>query len=145
MQYVIYEPSSGGLLGAYIQDLQPEHADHYIEVIDDLMYQNWTSYRANAARDGLEPAPIVIPPTPVPQEVRSDQIAIAALEAGHWDGILSYFAGLPDDAEGKRARIRFERRPTVRRDCDLVAAAADALALSSTDVDDLFIAAASLK
>jgi hypothetical protein len=144
MQYVIYDPATGKLTGARIQDLSPEDADHYIEVTDDLIYMSWNNYQANAARDGLEIAPIVQQPASVPQDVRADQFAMAAIDAGVWADIEAHFAGLPDDAAGARARVRFHRSPTVRRNCDLVATVAEALGKTSSDVDALFVAAAAL-
>ncbi|MCX7283893.1 MAG: hypothetical protein NTX28_07590 [Novosphingobium sp.] len=56
--YVTYD-ADGGLTGCYNQQLQPEHADCYIIVSDDF-WMDWVSYRANAARDGVE----LIPPEP---------------------------------------------------------------------------------
>lgn len=67
MQYVTYD-ENGNLTGSFIQDLQPEQANNYIEVSDDVLH-NWTSYRANAARDGVELIPPYIPPPPTFQEL----------------------------------------------------------------------------
>nr|WP_315401798.1 hypothetical protein [uncultured Duganella sp.] len=143
MRYVTFD-ANGELLGAFIQELQPADSDRYIEIFDDAVYQNWTAYRANAARDGLELAPVGPVPTTVPQEVRADQFALAAIDAGLWLGIEAYFADLPDDAAGARARVRFQRSPAVRRTCDLVATVAAALSKTGAEVDALFIAAAAL-
>jgi len=64
-KYVVYEPATGVLIGSYWQELRPEHADRYIAITDDNIYDNWNYYRVNAARDGVELAPIIIvPPTP---------------------------------------------------------------------------------
>lgn len=143
MRYVTFD-ANGELLGAFIQELQTSDADNYIEILDDAVYQNWTAYRANAARDGLELAPSTTVPIIVPQEVRADQFALAAIDANLWADIESYFAGLADDAAGARARVRFQRSPTVRRNCDLVAAVAAELGRTSAEVDALFVAAATL-
>lgn len=64
MIYVTYD-TSGALTGGYNQDLHDEHADHYIEVAQDVQLE-WPKYRANAARDGVELLPPVEPPTPTP-------------------------------------------------------------------------------
>lgn len=52
MKYVTFSPD-GALTGSYMQDVQPEHMGCYIEVTDEQR-RAWTSYRANAARDGVE-------------------------------------------------------------------------------------------
>ena len=53
--YVTYD-EDGNLTGYYIQVLQPEHADAYIQLPDDspCTPMTWFNYRANAARDGVE-------------------------------------------------------------------------------------------
>lgn len=56
MEYVTYN-ESGALTGNYSQDLSATHADGYIEVTSEQR-KNWTAYRANDARDGIEIAPI---------------------------------------------------------------------------------------
>jgi hypothetical protein len=59
MNYVTYD-ESGKLTGAYAQELHPLHVDCHIEVSGE-QYINWTSYRANAARDGIERMPPIAP------------------------------------------------------------------------------------
>jgi hypothetical protein len=54
-RYVTYN-AAGELTGAYIQDVHPDHADCHIEV-DGETYDNWHSFCANEARDGLTPLP----------------------------------------------------------------------------------------
>jgi class 3 adenylate cyclase len=59
MNYVTYD-EAGNLTGAFLQELQPEHAECHIEVTEEQR-MNWTNYRANAVRDGVEAiAPISI-------------------------------------------------------------------------------------
>lgn len=57
MEYVTYN-EAGILIGSYMQDLQPEHQGHYIEVNSEQRV-NWVNYRANIDRNGLLPAPAV--------------------------------------------------------------------------------------
>lgn len=57
MNYVTYD-QNGKLTGAYLQDLHPSHANNHIEVTDAVRL-NWVQYQANAARDGVELAPVV--------------------------------------------------------------------------------------
>lgn len=66
MNYVTYD-ADGNLTGSYLQDLQPEHADCYIEVTDDQR-MNSELYRANAARDGLELIPVT---GPTPEQIKA--------------------------------------------------------------------------
>ncbi|RFP19196.1 MULTISPECIES: hypothetical protein [unclassified Duganella] len=60
MEYVTYAPD-GALTGSYSQDLAPEHAECFIEVTSEQR-ANWTLFRANAARNGIEL--IGAPPVP---------------------------------------------------------------------------------
>lgn len=60
MLYVTYHPETGELTGAYVQDLHPDHAEHHIEV-DLAAHANWTAYRANDARDGLDLREAAVP------------------------------------------------------------------------------------
>jgi hypothetical protein len=59
MEYVTYDPATGNLTGSYMQDLLPEHEAFHIEVSYEVRL-NWCAYRANAARDGVELAPVVV-------------------------------------------------------------------------------------
>ena len=53
--YVTYD-EDGNLTDYYIQELLPEHANNYIQLVGYPLdfYMHWFNYRANAARDGLE-------------------------------------------------------------------------------------------
>jgi hypothetical protein len=53
INYVTYD-EDGNLTGGYLQELHPLHQNCYIEV-DEYIRLNWPNYRANAARDGVEP------------------------------------------------------------------------------------------
>ena len=57
--YVTYT-DAGKLDGAYQQVPAAEHIDHMI-FVDEAVRLNWTLYRANAARDGVEINPPVPP------------------------------------------------------------------------------------
>lgn len=65
MKYVTFD-STGKLTGAFWQDLQPEHADAFIEVSDE-QYSVWPLFKANADRTALEVAPA---PVPTPEQLR---------------------------------------------------------------------------
>lgn len=69
MEYVTYD-GSGALTGAYSQALVAAHANNHIEVTA-AERDNWTAYRANSARSGIElkPASPPSPPTAAEMEV----------------------------------------------------------------------------
>jgi hypothetical protein len=92
MRYLIYDPATRALTGAFLQDLQPAHADCYIEV-DEATYDNWHAYRLNVAGDGVEPLPPVAdaPALPTVAEYRAAIQAMLDTKAQerNYDGILS--------------------------------------------------------
>lgn len=57
MDYVIFD-SDGTLRGGYSQDLVSAHEGAFIEVSPEQR-EAWPMYRANAARDGVELAPVI--------------------------------------------------------------------------------------
>lgn len=90
MNYVTYDPATGKLTGAYLQDLQPDHAAHHIQVGDEQRL-NWTAFQANAARNGLDAAAPVAPAMPtVAQYTAAIQSMLdAKAQERHYDSILS--------------------------------------------------------
>jgi hypothetical protein len=144
MDYVTYN-ETGALTGSYSQDLSPEHASCYIEVTP-AQRQNWTGYRADAARAAVElipaPAPDLPAPT-VPASVPLLNLIFAVIDAGHKAAMDSYFSWLAGD-DGSRARERLARSQVARRDCDLVSSAGVAAGLDAPALDQLFISAAAL-
>jgi hypothetical protein len=60
--YVTYQPD-GALDGCYLQVPPEDHVDRMI-VVDDATRAAWVNYRANAARDGVEPIPLSSVPMP---------------------------------------------------------------------------------
>lgn len=81
ISYVTYD-DAGNLTGAYLQELRPEHAGMHIEVDNDTRL-DWTQYRANASRDGVELAPPA-PAAPAPDlaELRAEKNA----QINEWRG-----------------------------------------------------------
>lgn len=53
MEYVTYD-ADGTLTGSYMQDLQPEHTNNYVQVDSDQRV-NWTSYKYDLATNSLVP------------------------------------------------------------------------------------------
>lgn len=85
------------------------------------------------------------PPTlpVVPQSVTMRQARLAMLQAGILDKVEELIAAMPGD-EGRAARIDWEYALEVRRDWPLIAALGSQLGLSEQQIDDLFMAAASI-
>lgn len=68
MRYLTFDPVTRELLGAFLQDLQPEHTDHYVEV-DEAVYDNWHAYRMAPDAPELELLPPPAPPPPPSEPV----------------------------------------------------------------------------
>lgn len=72
VSYIAYDADTGALLGGFLQ-VPPENHAQIIEVSDEVR-SNWTAYRLNTARDGVELAPPVPPAPPaVPDYVTAIQ------------------------------------------------------------------------
>lgn len=108
INYVTYD-ADGNLTGAYLQPLQPEHADFHI-MVSEAERLNWTDYRANAERDGLELIPPAAPP--VPTEVQIVAAGMAAVQ-GHLDNVARSYGydhilsmvGYADEPSVERYRL----------------------------------------
>lgn len=79
----------------------------------------------------------------VPQAVTMRQARLALLQAGLLATVNTAIAAMPG-AAGEAARIEWEYAQEVRRDAPLIAGMQAALALTATQIDELFIAAARL-
>jgi hypothetical protein len=137
MIYVTYD-EAGNLTGAFVQDLQEQHAECFIEVSDEVRLA-WTAYQANADRTGVELAPSTEPAPVVPAQVTMRQARLALLGAGMLSTVDQAVAGMTE-----AARIEWEYAATVERNSQLVAALAPLLGLTEAQLDDLFIQAATL-
>jgi hypothetical protein len=89
ISYVTFD-ETGALTGAFLQEIRPEHEANHI-VVDEGAYDNWTAYRANEARDGVELMP---PAPPLPPEVPDYVAAVqgmldAKARERRYDNILS--------------------------------------------------------
>ena len=141
--YVTYD-ADGNLTGAFLQELPPEHADHYIEVGSELRL-SWPGYRANEARDGLETLPPAEPPAPaVPQAVTRRQARQALLLAGLLDNVPAAIETIPDPIARRMAQIEWEDSLEFVRSRPLVVQIGAALSLDGAALDQLFITASSL-
>jgi hypothetical protein len=74
LRYVIYL-ADGTLDGCYMQVPPEAHAARMIAV-DEVIAADWVHYRANGARDGVEPQP-----APTPDPAALEAAAVAAYEA----------------------------------------------------------------
>lgn len=140
MDYVTFD-IDGNLTGCYRQDLHPSHEAAYL-VVDEAIADCWTSYRMNAARDGVEEVPAAPPPTAaVPQQVTRRQALQALLLAGALDNVQPLIDAIVDPLERRMAQIEYDESQTFERHRPLVISIGGALGL---DLDALFTTAATL-
>jgi hypothetical protein len=142
MIYVTYDKNTGNLTGAYIQDLLPEHEDCYVEVALE-QHDNWTGLKFNLDTQELE---VYTPPPAapvVPVQVTMRQARLALLAHNMLSQIDTAIASLPSPQK-EEAQIEWDYSSTVVRDRELVVMIGQALGLSSSDLDALFIEAAEL-
>lgn len=90
MRYVTYD-ADGNLTACLLQDPPADQAN--IIEIDEALAPAWVAYIANAARDGIELAPVA-PPVPAAPTVAEYTAAIQAVldttaKERNYDGILS--------------------------------------------------------
>jgi endonuclease/exonuclease/phosphatase family metal-dependent hydrolase len=74
MRYVTYNPETGALTGAYLQDLNPEHAAAHLEVTEE-QYAAWTGLMVQ----DLEAETLELVAVPGPSEADQLTAASAAL------------------------------------------------------------------
>lgn len=85
------------------------------------------------------PPPPTPAPVPVPQQVTMRQARLALLGAGLLSGVETAIAGA-----GPAAQIEWEYASEVQRSSGLVPAMASALGMTESQIDSLFITAATL-
>ena len=98
---------------------------------------------ASAVPEGVEILAYVAPPVGVPAAVTMRQARLALLGAGLLPTVQAAIAALPSPQK-EAAEIEFEYAQEVQRNHGLVPAMAQALGMSESQIDDLFIAAAAL-
>lgn len=79
----------------------------------------------------------------VPQSVTMRQARLAMLQAGILDDVEAMISAM-EGAEGRAAQIDWEYALDVRRDWPLIGVLAPQLGMTDEQVDELFIAAASI-
>jgi hypothetical protein len=143
-RYVTFDPNTGELTGSYFQEPPPAHEGIYIRTTDEALSPSWTLFRANAARDGVELAPIMPPPEPgVPQEVTRRQGIQALLLEGVTEAMVEQKITemVADPLQRDLALVEFRASQVFLRQRPLVVQIGPALGL---DLDALFIKAKSL-
>jgi len=105
ISYVTYDVD-GNLTGAYLQDLQDDQAAAYI-VVSDSERMNWTAYRANPARDGVELIPVAAPSI----ADLADQYKIAIQE--QLDKVAAAFGYGDDHVPPMAAAVSYAEEPAV--------------------------------
>lgn len=92
--------------------------------------------------EGAVIEPYVAPPAPVPSIVSRFQARAALAQTGHFEAVAAYMAALPaTDIQ----RLAWEDATNFDRTSTTLAAMATMLGLSETDLDDLFVLAASIE
>jgi hypothetical protein len=148
IRYVTYL-DDGTLDGCYLQVPPEEHVARMI-VVDDAASADWVRYRANEARDGIEPLPPAPPPpAPIPSRVTRRQARQALLLAGLLDDVPEAIAQLDDGTpEGNQkmrlAQIEWEDSLEFERARPLVIEIGMAVGLDADKLDALFVTAAGL-
>lgn len=113
-----------------------------VAVIDDDGISRM-SMLASLVPQGAEILPYVPPPIGVPDAVTMRQARLALLGAGVLSTVQAAIAALPSPQK-EAAEIEWEYAQEVQRNHGLVPAMAQALGMTESQIDDLFIAAAAL-
>lgn len=90
----------------------------------------------------LNPPPA---PPPVPEQVSRAQGKAALIQAGMWGGVEAYVDSITDPTEQQLALVALNDTTHWQRSSPFLNAAADALGLSSEQLDDLFKQAAAIQ
>ena len=83
-------------------------------------------------------------PVPVPRSVMRSQGKAALIQAGLWQSVLEYVGSLADPTERALADVALNDTLTWDRASPFLNGAADALGLTSAQLDDLFREAAAI-
>lgn len=117
-----------------------------IVIADSQMFDNWID--ANGCSigdtwDGVSFTPAQPEPAKVPQSVTMRQARLALLQAGKLATVNAAIASM-GGAQGESARIEWDYSNEVQRAQPLVAALGGVLGMTSDQLDQLFITAATL-
>lgn len=115
----------------------PQHIESgaFVNPETNVEYLAWLA-------EGNTPEPYVAPPPPIPSTVSRFQ-ALAALSAGGYLPLIrTYIATLGED---DITRLAFENATEWDRSSPTLAALAQMLSLSESDIDGLFVAASAIQ
>lgn len=117
-----------------------------VEILEDRYRADGTDYpfavigRGDIVdADTIQWPPAPTPPVPVPQTVTMRQASLTLLEAGLLDDVEALVATLP-----RAYQIEWERASTVERTNPLVEIVRQQKGMTTRQIDDLFVAAATL-
>lgn len=125
-----------GQIGCFSLDELQTFEDHY--VVGDCVYP-FDVLGTHTIENYVDP---VVPPE-VPQSVTMRQARLALLQAGKLSAVDAAIAGMAG-VEGDSARIEWDYSNEVQRAQPLVAALGGVLGMTSEQLDQLFITAATL-
>lgn len=117
-----------------------------IVIADSPMFDNWidaSGCSIGDAWDGVSFIPAEPEPAKVPQSVTMRQARLALLQAGKLGTVNAAIASMAG-AQGEAARIEWDYSNEVQRAQPLVAALGGVLGMTSEQLDQLFITAATL-
>ncbi len=86
----------------------------------------------------------VPPPSDVPQTVSRAQGKAALIQAGKWDAVTAFVAGIADPTQKALADVALNDTQDWRRDSPFLNQAAAAIGLTGADLDGLFMAASAI-
>lgn len=95
--------------------------------------------------DGIEFVKAPTPPAPVPQSVTRAQGKAALIQTGLYAGVVGYVESISDPVEKALAEVALNDTQEWSRTSPFLNAAAGAVGLSQTAMDDLFRLAASIQ
>lgn len=92
-----------------------------------------------------QPEPEFVEPVVIPSAVTRAQGKAALIQAGLWDGVVAYVAGITDPTEKALAEVALNDTITWRRSSPFLVGAATALGLDAIALDALFTTAAEIE
>lgn len=93
-----------------------------------------------------EPEPDPEPPVPtIPRQVSRAQGKAALIQSGLWPQVLAFVASIPDPIQRALAEVALHDTQFWQRNSPFLNAAAQALGMTSTQMDELFTAASQIE
>lgn len=114
--------------------ITPEGKRHFT----DTPHKGWRLMTPEEVAEADKPTPVV------PQIVTMRQARLALLSVGLLDDVEDAIESIPDLKTRRAAQIDWEYATDVRRDSPLIVQLGPSLGLTGTQIDELFILAATL-